>query len=68
MDKLINFKLTLEELKQQKVEGNISEEVYNKELKNLRQDYLKLKKKSLENDLEQEVKSYPIPINLVSLS
>ncbi|WP_438710328.1 hypothetical protein ACSTS3_15035 [Aquimarina muelleri] len=55
MKNLTKLKIALEELKHLKEIGELSEETYNKELKRIRSEFKQLKRKSLEQDLYQEV-------------
>ena len=62
--KLINLKIALEELKQRKVDENLNEEVYNKELRKIYLEYKKLKKESLEKELNEDIITLPINLSI----
>ena len=56
MKNLVKLKIALEELRELKETENLSEESYNIELRRLYNNFKRLKKKSLEDELYTEVK------------
>lgn len=62
--RLIDLKIALEELKQRKIDESLSEEVYNKELRKIYLEYKKLKKESLENELNEDTIIFPINLSI----
>ena len=56
MKNLVKLKIELEELRELKETENLSEESYNIELRRLYNNFKRLKKKSLEDELYTEVK------------
>ncbi len=69
MKNLAKLKIALEDLKQLKETEQMSEETYNRELRRVYHEFRKLKKKTLEQELYQEVVEITIqPMQLFTTS